>query len=268
MLEELSLEGALLDDTPDTQLLATVPSAPAVPTAAIPRPLAKLLRAWGAPVPSSCWTVESSQDADVDGIPAEASVLFGCASSTYDVSGTGFALDDSDFDATGGYAVGLGGLRTSVRAVPGADSHTRTIDGSFLIYVRPDPSPGAIDAKIDVSVAATGSASNDPLTDVSFRSIGVMTYYPDADLAPTTRSQRGSVTSAVQTTITERGVTRTWTRREGTSARWNLACKKASSSMPGFDGGAVVYDDDRGNALRIELTSCTTWTVTLNGAPL
>jgi hypothetical protein len=35
--------------------------------------------------------------------------------------------------------------------------------------------------------------------------------------------------------------------------------------MPGFDSGAAVYTDDRGNVLRIDLTSCTTWTVTVNG---
>lgn len=259
ILKELSLEGALFDDIPNEQLLSTTPSVSAPLSAPLPTPLAKLLRAWGGAVPASCATVESSTDVDADGIPAAASVLFGCSSSTYDVSGTGFVLDDRDTDATSGFAVGLGDVRVSVRPVPAAEATSRAIDGSFRLYVRPDPSPGALDATIDVGVT---------LPDVSFRAIGVATYLPDADLGPTTRSRRGTVTSTVQATITEQGVTRTWTRSPGTTLHWNLACKTASSAMPGFDGGAVVYTDDRGNALRVELTSCATWNVTLNGAPL
>ena len=262
ILEELSLEGALLDDIPLEQALSIAPSA----SLPLPRPLAKLLRAWSAPVPTSCWTVESSADADEDGIPTAASILFGCSSSTYDVSGTGIVLDDSDESATSGFAVGLGDLRVTERLVPGADPRSHTIDGSFLVYVRPDPSPGAVDAKIDVGVAVTGVADNAALSDVSFHSTGLTTYYPDADLGPTTRSRRGSVTSSVKTTLTERGVARTWTRQGAPALHWNLSCKTVSSSMPGFDGGSVVYTDDRGNVLRIDFTSCTTWTVTLNGA--
>ena len=125
--------------------------------------------------------------------------------------------------------------------------------------MRPDPSPGALDAKLDVGVT---------LPDVSFRAIGVSTYLPDADLGPATRARRGTLTSTVQTTITTQGVTRTWTRSSGSKLHWNLGCKTASSAMPGFDGGEVVHTDERGNALRVELTSCSTWTVTLNGAPL
>ena len=122
LLEALSLEGALFDDIPNEQLLSATPSISAPVSTPIPGPLAKLLRAWGAAVPASCGTVESSSDADADGIPAAASVLFGCSSSTYEVSGTGFALDDSDTDATSGFAVGLGNVRVSVRPVPAAEA--------------------------------------------------------------------------------------------------------------------------------------------------
>jgi hypothetical protein len=73
------------------------------------------------------------------------------------------------------------------------------------------------------------------------------------------------VASTVKTTITERGVARTWSRHASPTLHWNLSCKTGSSSMPGFDSGAAVYTDDRGNVLRIDLTSCTTWTVTVNG---
>jgi hypothetical protein len=75
------------------------------------------------------------------------------------------------------------------------------------------------------------------------------------------------VTSTVHTTITYLGVSHTWTRRTAMSLHWNLSCRTAGSTMPGFDGGGVLYTDERGNALQITFTSCSTSTITLNGQP-
>ena len=146
-------------------------------------------------------------------------------------------------------------------------SVTRTADASFLVFLRPDPSPGAIDMKVDARVDSTRAASNGAITQASFESSGTTTYLPDADLKPTTRSQHGSVTSSVHTTITYGGVAHTWTRRAALSLHWNLSCRSAGSTLSGFDGGGVLYTDERGNSLRIDFISCSNWTVTLNGRP-
>ena len=271
LLDQLSLEGAVLDDSPSVHLLSASPSwtSPsstriAVTSAPVPRPLDKVLRAWGTEIPRSCATVEgASPDADADGIPATASVQLHCAAAAYDVSGSAFLIDDDDRDPTDGFALGLRDLR--VKTATDGGLVTRTADASFLVTVRPDPRPGAVDTKLNVRVERTRGASNGAITQASFESSGTTSYLPDADLTPMTRSQHGLVTSTVHTTITFAGAAHVWTRRATLSLHWNLACKAESSSLTGFDGGAAVYTDDRGNTLRIDFTSCESQTVTLNG---
>lgn len=267
LLDQLSLEGALLDDSPSVRLLSNASSTRIAETSApVPRPLDKVLRAWGAEIPRACATVEGAlPDADGDGIPATASVHLACSSAAYDVSGTAFMIDDNDHDPASGFAVGLRALR--VQAQNSGGSITRTADASFLVMLRPDPSPGAVDMKLNARVDSTRLASNGAITQASFESSGTTTYLPDADLRPTTRSQHGSVTSSVHTKITYGGVEHTWTRRAALSLHWNLSCRTSGSSLPGFDGGGVLYTDERGNALQIAFTSCSTWNITLNGQP-
>lgn len=268
LLDELSIEGALLDDSPSVRLasIATPTTRIAETRPPVPRPLDKMLRAWGATIPKSCATVETaSPDADGDGIPAIATVHLACSAAAYAVSGTAFMIDDSDHDPVSGFAVGLSKL--SVRTETSAGPVTRNADASFLVYLRPDPSPGAVDMKLEALVDATRSASNGTISQASFKSSGTTTYLPDTDLAPSTRSLHGTVTSTVHTTITYLGVAHTWTRRAALSLHWNLNCKTAGSTMSGFDGGGVLYTDERGNALQINFTSCSTWNVTLNGQP-
>jgi len=268
LLDQLSLEGALLDDSPSVRLLSTASSATRIAETRppVPRPLDKMLQAWGTAIPRSCTTVEgASPDADADGIPATASVHLACSAASYDVSGTAYMVDDDDRDPTSGFALGLRDLR--VQSAVDGGLVTRTADASFIVTLRPDPSPGAVDMKLDVHVDSTRGASNGAVTQATSASSGTTSYFPDADLTPTTRSQHGSVTSTVHTTVTYAGVAHTWTRRAPLSLHWNLACKAASASLAGFDGGAVVYTDDRGNSLRFDFTSCSNWTVTLNGRP-
>jgi len=179
------------------------------------------------------------------------------------VSGTAFMIDDNDQDPASGFALGLRDLRVLSRTTGG--SIARTADASFLVFLRPDPSPGAVDMKLDAHVDSTRAASNGAITQASFESSGTTTYLPDADLTPTTRSQHGTVTSSVHTTITYGGVAHTWTRRAALSLHWNLSCRSAGSTLSGFDGGGVLYTDERGNALRIDFNSCSSWTITLNG---
>jgi hypothetical protein len=269
LLDELSIEGALLDDTPSVRLLSTSTSTTArvaETRSPVPRPLDKMLQAWGAAVPRSCATVETaSPDADGDGIPGAASVHLACSSAAYAVSGTAFLIDDDDRDPASGFAVGLSKL--SVRTETTAGPVTRNADASFLVLLRPDPGPGAVDVKLDALIGTARSASNGTISETSVTSSGTTTYLPDADLGPTARSQHGSVTSTVHTTITYLGVAHTWTRRSAMSLHWNLSCKTAGSTMSGFDGGGVLYTDERGNALQITFTSCSNWTIALNGQP-
>lgn len=284
LLDELSVEGALLDDSPPLYSLSAIAptargpdgmSAIAAPaddrTWPFTRPLDKLLRAWGVSLPSSCTTLEGTwSDSDDDGIPSAASVLFDCTSPTYGVSGVGYVADDNDGDPRGGFVVGLQNLRVETRGVgaEGAVVTTRSVNGSFVAYMREAPILGVLDVKIDLRTTLERSIDGQPSTALIVKSTGITTYFPDADLPAASRSQRGDVTSSVKTTLTEQGIGHTWSRTTGVSLRWNLDCKIASAASPGFDGGEALYADDRGNTVRIAFTSCAAWSTTLSGAPI
>ena len=102
LLDQLSLEAALLDDSPSVRLLsAAMPTSTRIAEHACGgSSSARQDAAHGArEIPRACATVEGAlPDADGDGIPSTASVHLDCSAAAYDVSGTAFMIDDNDQD--------------------------------------------------------------------------------------------------------------------------------------------------------------------------
>ena len=288
--DDLLVDGALLDDSPEADATTTSSGngqglgdggGPLDGGGGgngrswrIAKPLYKILRAWGALVPSSCITDNGWVDADGDGIPASTTFTFACTAQpgsgrTIDVSGAVAVSDTDDASAGSGYKLDFTSLRVKV-TTPNGGSRERTVDGSVTVTVK--GTPPALANGIDIARDLTiEQVKVTPGTTLSWThtTTGTISYVPDTDVANDPFA-RGTVTgsgSGTNTmTVASQERTRNWTRRTDPSLHWNRACDDANPEIPGFDSGAVVHEDGRGNLLRIEFTACGMFTVTLNGA--
>lgn len=279
--EEMLVASVIFGDTTglalpariDTQLPPSAPStvaggtgtttAPEGTTAVVAQPpshflpsLGALLSRWGVEVGPGCIDENvSASDADGDGVPVLASYTLACSAANGSVFGGVLVMDLDDASPTAGYSVGFQSLRATRKTV-GGDVVTRNIEGGFTTRGV----GRTLDVSRSIKITVEGSAGGVALAPrvVSLR--GRVTFTGDGDVA----RRAGAVASGGWLLLGTGGPTREWKLRTD-ALRWSAACAATQPDLGGFDSGALAYEDDRLNTVRVAFEGCGARTITLDG---
>lgn len=282
--EEMQVASVIFGDTTglappariDTQLPPNAPStvtsstgAPAAPegTAAVIAPprshflpsLGALLSRWGVEVGPGCIDENvSASDADGDGVPVLASYTLACTSANGSVFGGVLVMDLDDTSATAGYSVGFHTLR-AIRKTAAGDLVTRNLEGGYTVR----GAAGTLDLSRSIKITVEGSNGSVATTPLVVSLRGRLTFTGEGEVD----RRVGAVGSGGWLLVKTGGPTREWKHRTD-ALRWSAACAAAQPELGGFDRGAIAYEDDRLNTVRVAFEGCGARTITLDGEAL
>jgi len=298
MRDDLMVESVVLDDAVEPEAMMNAQCTQALrgvtsvgPAQALrwryPKPIYKLLRAWGALVPNECVTETQWVDADSDGVPLNAVYTFLCSlqpgsippgrsesdGRTVEVSGRVTIADVDDAISNNGYRVQFDAFTVRVSR-PSGLTRTRTLSGEWIVSAKAGsaaayvPFSNGLDMATSLTVSQVYATPTGSLT-WTHRLVGNTSYVPDGDtmLEPFARGTAvisGAATHSMQ--LGDRVWLRTWSRQTEPSLHWNRSCRDVDPLGYGFDDGRVRYFDDRGNSLIVDFDGCGVPMVTINGA--
>jgi hypothetical protein len=264
--DEMALDAAWLDD--GAEPAAMIDGAVGLRWR-LPKPVYKLLDAWGALIDETCTTETEWVDKDEDGVPADTTVVFDCVEklgttgNVVTITGKITVRDNDDAVPGGGFDVAFQRFAVKTARLDGS-ADGRTLDGSSRLLVLgtpPNPWKGIHLVK-DFRMELERTLVTGLRIEAVQTSYLTGLYAPDRMITSRDPLARGALTFEGKGEVEQYG--RTWTRSFATdpSLHWSRACAEAKPSAPGFDGGAVLFRDDSGRVLRIQFRGCGKWVET------